>query len=175
MPRSDRQLLEAYQQGETTAFEILVRRHGGPLLGYLTRLCGNRDRAEDCFQETFKRMAEKADKIQGDSLKGWLFRVGSNVAMDGFRQQKKGPTALAHEPIDENQPVDAVMQDERIAQVRTAVNSLPERQKATLLLAYYQKLSYAQVAEALGCSVGTVKTQMSRALKTLAQKLPDPG
>lgn len=175
MQRSDRQLLDAYGQGDTAAFEELVHRHGSPLLGYLTRLCRHRDQAEDCFQETFKRMAEKAHKIQGNNLKGWLFRVGTNVAMDGFRRQKSGPMALAREPVDETQPADAVMQNERIAQVRTAVNNLPERQKATLLLAYYQKLSYAQVAETLGCSVGTVKTQMSRALKTLAQKLPDPG
>ena len=87
MARSDRQLLDAYSQGETAAFEELVRRHDGPLLGYLTRLCGNRDRAEDCWQETFKRMIEKTDKIHGDNLKGWLFRVGTNVAMDGFRQR----------------------------------------------------------------------------------------
>ena len=175
MQRSDRQLLSAYCRGETLAFEELVRRHGGPLLGYLTRLCGNSDQAEDCWQETFKRMTEKADKIQGDNFKGWLFRVGTNVAMDGFRRQKRQPIIPAQEPTDETEPADRLIKHELTQQVRAAVNSLPERQKAALLLAYYQKLSYAQVAEVLGCSIGTVKTQMSRALKTLAQKLPGLG
>jgi RNA polymerase sigma factor (sigma-70 family) len=50
---------------------------------------------------------------------------------------------------------------------------LPARQRATLVLAYYQQLSYREVAEVLGCSIGTVKTQMSRAMRTLAQRLPD--
>jgi RNA polymerase sigma factor (sigma-70 family) len=58
-------------------------------------------------------------------------------------------------------------------QVRQAIAALPARQRTTLVLAYYQQLSYREVAEALGCSIGTVKTQMYRALKTLAAKLPD--
>jgi len=62
---------------------------------------------------------------------------------------------------------------EQIQQVKQAVESLPDRQRATLVLAYYQQLSYREVALALGCSVGTVKTQMYRALRTLAQKLPE--
>jgi RNA polymerase sigma factor (sigma-70 family) len=52
---------------------------------------------------------------------------------------------------------------------------LPDRQRATLILAYYQQLSYPEVATVLGCSVGTAKTQMYRALRTLAQKLPEFG
>ena len=62
---------------------------------------------------------------------------------------------------------------EQVQQVRQAVESLPNRQRATLVLAYYQQLSYREVAMVLGCSVGTVKTQMYRALRTLAQKLPE--
>ena len=53
------------------------------------------------------------------------------------------------------------------------IEMLPARQRATLVLAYYQQLTYREVAEMLGCSIGAVKTQMSRALRTLAQKLPD--
>ena len=64
---------------------------------------------------------------------------------------------------------------EQIEQVQQAIQSLPEKQRATLVLAYYQQLSYPEVAEVLGCSVGTVKTQMYRALRTLAKKLPDVG
>ena len=62
---------------------------------------------------------------------------------------------------------------ERKEQVRQALDLLPARQRATLVLAYFQQLSYPDVAQVLGCSIGTVKTQMYRALKTLAQRLPD--
>jgi len=62
---------------------------------------------------------------------------------------------------------------EQKEQVRQAVEELPGKQRATLVLAYYQQLSYPEVAEVMGCSTGTVKVQMSRALRTLAQRLPD--
>jgi len=66
-----------------------------------------------------------------------------------------------------------VIKAEQKEQVRQAVESLPANQRATLVLAYYQQLSYREVAEVMGCSIGTVKAQMYRALKTLAQRLPD--
>jgi RNA polymerase sigma-70 factor (ECF subfamily) len=70
-------------------------------------------------------------------------------------------------------PSVATVKAEQVEQVRKAVESLPEKQKATLVLAYYQQLSYREVAMVLDCSIGTVKTQMYRAIKTLAQKLPE--
>ena len=70
-------------------------------------------------------------------------------------------------------PVQEACMTEIKQQVRLAVEELPARQRATLVLAYYQQLSYREVADVLGCSLGTVKMQMSRALRTLARKLPD--
>lgn len=72
-------------------------------------------------------------------------------------------------------PLDKAVKAEQKQKVLQAINNLPDRQRATLVLAYYQQLSYPEVATALGCSVGTVKTQMYRALRTLAQKLPEFG
>jgi RNA polymerase sigma factor (sigma-70 family) len=62
---------------------------------------------------------------------------------------------------------------EQKEQVRQALDSLPARQRATLVLAYYQGLTYREVADVMGCSTGAVKTHMYRALKTLARRLPD--
>ena len=70
-------------------------------------------------------------------------------------------------------PADELVREERKQQVRDAVETLPVKQRATLVLAYYQQLSYPEVAQVMGCSVGTVKTQMSRALATLSRRLPD--
>ena len=74
---------------------------------------------------------------------------------------------------DSHEPSREAAKAEQVQQVRDAVMSLPSRQRATLVLAYYQQLSYPEVAKVLGCSLGTVKTQMFRALKSLGQKLPD--
>ena len=189
MQPTDRDLIDRYVHGDRTAFDGLIRAYGPSVLGYLRRVCHTPEDADDCFQETFRRVHEKAHTIQGNTFKPWLFRVATNVAMDGFRRQKREravslDSELANletpSPLDtaadgSASPENEVIQDEQARQVRSAVASLPDRQRTTLVMAYYQKLSYAQVAEALGCSVGTVKTQMFRALKTLAIKLPNPS
>lgn len=135
-------------------------------------------------------MHEKAHTFHGPQFKGWLFKIATRVALDGIRHGKRikavslnqkldcdnpnseqlGAVALADNSYN---PSEEASKAEMREQVRQAIELLPARQRATLILAYYQQLSYPEVAEVLGCSVGTVKTQMFRALKTLAHKLPE--
>jgi len=190
MVNTDKSLIDAHIKGDTTAFAELVRRYGDSLLGYLTRMTGSRERAEDLFQETFKRVHEKADTFRGSRIKSWLFAIATNVAIDGFRRSKRLQVTSLNQKLDcgdeEGQELSAValadnsyepsrkaIMTERQEQVRQALELLPARQRATLVLAYYQQLSYAEVAQVMDCSIGTVKTQMYRALRALAQRLPD--
>ena len=187
MPDTDHQIVEACQRGDPAAFEGLVRRHGPSLLGYLIRICGDRDRADDCFQETFARVHRNLHQVRPAAFRAWLFRIATNTSIDGFRRQGRkrmasldqaaeggNPRAAADTIVDPGPgPAEAACRQEQVAAVRRAVASLPDGQRATLALAYFQQMSYSQVAEVLGCSVGTVKTQMSRALDTLAKTLPD--
>jgi RNA polymerase sigma-70 factor (ECF subfamily) len=153
-------------------------------------MTGSIEQAEDLFQETFKRVHEKADTFRGSRIKSWLFAIATNVAIDGFRRGKRLQVTSLNQKLDcaddEGQELGAVavvdnscepsqkaIITERKEQVRQALELLPTKQRATLVLAYFQQLSYPDVAQVLGCSVGTVKTQMYRALKTLAQRLPD--
>ena len=190
MVKTDKSLIDAHLKGDTTAFGELVRRYGDSLLGYLTRMAGSREQAEDLFQETFKRAHEKADTFRGSRLKPWLFTIATNVAIDGMRKSRRLQVVSLNQGIDctdggceelgtvivdrnSSDPSQEVVRAEQKEQVRQALELLPARQRATLVLAYYQQLSYSEVAQVLGCSIGTVKTQMYRALKTLAHKLPD--
>ncbi len=190
MVNTDKSLIDAHLKGDTTAFGEIVRRYGDSLLGYLTRMTGSIEQAEDLFQETFKRVHEKADTFRGSRIKSWLFAIATNVAIDGFRRGKRLQVTSLNQKLDcddeEGQELSAVavagnsyepsqkaIMTERKEQVRQALELLPAKQRATLVLAYFQQLSYPDVAQVLGCSVGTVKTQMYRALKTLAQRLPD--
>jgi RNA polymerase sigma-70 factor (ECF subfamily) len=187
MPDTDQQIVEACQRGDPAAFEVLVRLYGSSVLGYLTRICGDRDRAEDCFQETFGRVHQNLHQVRPTAFRAWLFRIATNTAIDGFRKQSRVKmTSLDQTAEGENLgvardaivdqvpgPAEVASQHEQLAAVRQAVASLPDGQRAALVLAYYQQMSYSQVAEVLGCSVGAVKTQMSRALTTLAERLPD--
>jgi len=190
MESTDRSLIDAHLRGDHTAFGELVHRYGDSLLGYLTRVCGDREQAEDLFQETFRRVHEKAHTLRGNQFKNWLYTIATRAAIDGLRRQRRihvvslnqkldcdgqncgelGAVAIAESGPDPSQEAIRVEQKE---QVRQALGLLPARQRATLVLAYYQGLSYREVADVMGCSIGTVRTQMFRALRTLARTLPD--
>ena len=190
MDSTDKSLIDAHLQGGPTAFGELVRRYGDSVLGYLMRMSNNREQAEDLFQETFKRVHEKAYTFRGDHFKPWLFKIATRVAIDNLRrrsrlrvvslnqkldcadteEQELGAVAVAD---DSYEPSDEAIKAEQAELVQQAIQSLPKRQRATLVLAYYQQLSYPEVATVLGCSIGTVKTQMYRALRKLAKRLPD--
>jgi len=190
MENTDKSLIDAHCQGDPTAFGELVRRYGDRVLGYLIRMSENREQAEDLFQETFKRVHEKAHTFRGPQFKSWLFKIATNAALDGRRRSRRFKTVSLHQQFDGDNPSseqlsaiapadnsynpsEQASKAEQREQVRQAIELLPARQRATLVLTYYQQLSYPDVAEVLGCSVGTVKTQMFRALRTLADKLPD--
>jgi RNA polymerase sigma-70 factor (ECF subfamily) len=190
MDNTDNILIEAHCKGDPTAFGELVCRYGDGILGYLTKMSRNRHEAEDLFQETFKRVHEKAHTFRGSQFKSWLFTIATNVAIDGIRRGKRMRMVSLNEKLDctdqdgeelsavaladdSCEPSQEAAKAEQVQQVRDAIMSLPSRQRATLVLAYYEQLSYTEVAKVLGCSLGTVKTQMYRALKTLGKTLPD--
>ena len=190
MVNADKSLIEAHLRGDKTAFEELVCRYGDSLLGYLTRMTGSRDQAEDLFQETFRRVHEKAHTLNSSNFRSWLFTIATRLAIDGLRRRQRlravslnqapdcnGKNCATLEAVavagDCREPSEEAVRAEQKEQVGRALETLPAKQRATLVLAYYQGLSYREVAEVLGCSTGTVKTHMYRALRTLAQRLPD--
>jgi RNA polymerase sigma-70 factor (ECF subfamily) len=148
--------------------------------------------ADDLFQETFRRVHEKAHTLRGNQFKPWLFKIATRVAIDGVRRRNRPKVVSLNQKSDCNEgscqtmeavaladnwrePAQEAIKAEQKEQVRQAIDSLPDKQRTTLALAYYQQLSYPEVAQVLGCTVGTVKMQMYRALKTLAQRLPEIG
>ncbi len=191
MDRTDESLIIAHRKGDPAAFGELVRRYADALLGYFVQMTANIDLAEDFFQETFKRVHEKAHTFRSQGrFKPWLFTIATRVAINGLRKRRHLPVLSLNQECDctgkdckepgavavagnWSDPSEQAVKAEWKQQVRQAIELLPARQRATLVLAYFQQLSYRQVAEVMGCSIGTVKTQMYRALRTLAQRLPD--
>jgi len=188
---NDRNLMDAYRRGETGAFETLVRRHGGAVLGYLVKMTRNKNQADDLFQETFKKVHENASRFKGDNLRPWMFKIATNAAVNRWRKEKKHPTVSLSQstcedgehcptlaatiPADTPTPNEDLQLQEKRQQVRTALAALPTQQRAALILNYYHQLTYKQIAESLDCSVGTVKTHIFRALKKMATVLPNPA
>lgn len=186
----DNSLIEAHKQGDGEAFEKIVRQCSRSLLGYLIKMSGSKETAEDYFQETFLKVYEKAETFRGGSFKSWLFTIATNVVMDGFRRQKKEQAFSLNQNVEtdnsdgeeagciaiadnSNNPYERVVKAELAEKVRDIIALLPARQRATVVLSYYQQMSISEVAKVMGCTIGTVKTQMYRALKALADKLPE--
>ncbi len=189
--QNDRNLMDAYRRGEDGAFETLVRRHGGSVLGYLVKMTQNKDQADDLFQETFQKVHQYAGRFNGDNLQPWVLKIATNAAIGRWRKEKKHaaislsqsacgdgehcPSLASTIPANTPTPVETLELQEKRQQVRTALAALPTQQRAALILNYYHQLSYKQIAESLDCSVGSVKTHIFRALKKMAGLLPNPA
>ena len=181
MERTDELLMEAYRDGDHSAFPHLVHRYQNRLYGYLMRMVNNSEIAEDCFQETFLRVHRKAHTYRsGAAFKSWLYTIATRIAIDRLRRIARRPQTG---PLEEDEPALAEMHDpareaarrELKQTVLGAIETLPPQQRATLVLAYYQGHTYPEIAEIMDCSLSTVKTHMSRALKKLSTQLPEGG
>ncbi len=187
MEIADKSLIQAHISGDPDAFAQIVRQYGPQLLGYINKLNGSDNSSEDVFQETFKRVHEKSHTFKGERLKPWIYRIATNIVFDRARRKKrlkfvslnissedgKAEAVAMIQASPDSDPKHQILKKERAHKVRQALETLPQRQKAALVLSYYQQLSYTEVADVMGCSVGTVKTQVFRALRALAGKLPN--
>ena len=181
-------LIERAQRDDKVAFEELIRKYADHLFAYIRVLLPTAQDAEDCFQETFHRAYQKLNTYKhSGSFKAWLFTIGRNLATDFQRKRLKhaGTISLFVQSNDDqdcpisdiednsNNPETMILADEKKQLVHQAVQKLPERQREVLILSYFKGLTYPEISEAMNCSVGTIKTQMFRAVRKLAELLPD--
>ena len=174
-PPSDEQLLTRHAAGDRLALEELFRRYRQPAYRVAYRLLGNEADALDAVQEGFVKVLTHLPHFQGrSSFKTWLLRVVSNAALDLGRQ--RGRRAAA-EPGDATPPdaVPLVWEDPTLGLERAdlrrlldrALASLPEPQRQTFVLHVDAELSYREVAEVLGISIGTVMSRLYYARQKL--------
>ncbi|MBX9738376.1 MAG: sigma-70 family RNA polymerase sigma factor [Phycisphaerales bacterium] len=187
--RSDNELLAAYRAGDSRALEALMRRHHDDLMRFLTRMTGDRTRAEDVFQETMLQIHISADTFDATRrFKPWLFTIAANKARDLLRRNARrrtldldsrvgggggsgeGTTFVDLMSIDAPGPDAAVGDSERESMVQAAVGDLPLGLREVLLMAYFQKMSYSQIADALDIPLGTVKSRLHAAVAAFARK-----
>lgn len=188
MEHNDRILIEAHLSGSADAFEMIVRRHGPAVYGYLVKMVKDTHKADDLFQETFQKAYEKIRDFRGIDMRPWIYSIATRLALNSLGKEKRthivsldvqtdcpdGGHCLSADDtvsIGRKEPFEILEMEEKRRQVKQALMKLPQRQRITLILSYYQKLSYKQISEALNCSVGTVKTTMFRALKRLTDVL----
>ena len=182
---SDEQLVESYRNGQEEAFSALVKRYERELFHFLYRFLGKRASAEDVFQDAFLQVHLSIDSFDVDRrFKPWLFTIAANKARDFLRRKSQRPLAPLSAPIDaagDDGPrfidllqADLVLppqqaEDKEVAQrVREVVEQLPDHLREILLLAYFQRFAYSEIADLLGIPLGTVKSRLHSAVASFA-------
>jgi RNA polymerase sigma-70 factor (ECF subfamily) len=176
-PASDEQLLMQIASGEERALAELYQRHGKPLYNYLLRLVHVPAVAEDLLQEVFVAVWQGAHRFKGHAkVTTWLYRITHNRAVSWLRRHRQ-ETGLDELPdlADGVDPAAYAMEKWRALQLRRALDRLPPRHRSVLELTFFLGFSYAEVAEIVGCPVGTVKSRMSHARRYLLEALANLG
>jgi len=166
----------AVQEGDRSAFDIVVGRHIQPLYSYAYRLSRDPTNAEDLVQETFlsawqKSRSYKVGKVQ---LTTWLHRILRNKFIDETRKQKHVIVDEAIEFIvDSDSPEASHAAQHANLQLDRLLRDLPENQRAAIMLAHVQGFSNPQTAQILNTSVRAVESLLSRARRTLRHEFRD--
>ncbi|HEX7187307.1 MAG TPA: SigE family RNA polymerase sigma factor [Actinomycetes bacterium] len=156
-------------RADATGFDAFVASHASRLLRTAYLLTGDHGAAEDLLQDTLVRAWSRWSRVVGtDQPLAYVRRMLVNASVSRWRGLRARPAErLVPDPPDRAEPVRAGPDDE----VWALVGTLPPRQRAVVVLSYYEDLLDAQVAEALGCTTGTVKSQRAKALRSLRRRL----
>lgn len=195
MARSDVQLMLGVKAGDEASFELLLRKYRNPLVSYLYRMVRDAATAEDLAQEVFLRVY-RSRKQYAPSAKftTWMFRIATNLALNARRdgRYRQFEVSVDQPPVEsgrDDPPVlevadrqpgieRALIERDRAAMIRRAVDALPEKQRAAVLLHKYQELDYDEIAGILGCSESALKSLLFRAYEALRVELApliEPG
>jgi RNA polymerase sigma-70 factor, ECF subfamily len=189
MARSDVQLMLDVKAGDEQSFELLLQRYRRPLVNFLYRMVRVREEAEDLAQEVFVRVYKaRKDYVPSAKFTTWLFRIATNLALNSVRDNRyqrmevslDAPVTVDAEEGDEkvldiaekNPNIEQhLLEEARNKMIRRAIDKLPEKQRAAVLLHKYEELDYGDIAKILECSESALKSLLFRAYETLRVEL----
>ena len=174
-------LIARSRKGDLPAFNLLVERYQTPLFNLCLRVLRSPQAAEDATQEAFISAYRALERFRGGSFRAWLFRIAVNACYDELRRRRARPALSLDRPERGEGPLleppsDAPTLQEHAERreleraIQAALARLPEDQRVAVVLCDIQGMDYAEIAEAVGVSLGTVKSRISRArarLRTL--------
>ncbi len=179
----DAELMLRVREGDETSFALLLARHRGPVVHFLYRMVQNQPVSEELAQEVFLRVYQSRATYEPTAkFTTWLFRIATHLALNWIRDGKheKRQESLDQDLLEgvERQVVDRgrtieqeLLYEVKLQEVRKAIEALPEKQRAAVLMHKYQELEYSQIARALACSESAVKSLLFRAYETLRARL----
>jgi len=189
----DETLMLRYQQGDRSAFAVLVRRHQGPLFNFALRQVRVPQLAEDVVQETFVRVVQKAADFKHEArFTTWVYTITRNLCIDQLRkralrkhpsldesrghgngQEGDGPT-LGEQTADPRASVEREATGTELkARIARAVDKLPDDQREVFLMREVANLPFKEIADITGVPENTVKSRMRYALERLQEALAE--
>ena len=172
------------REGDQDAFEQLVLRNQNRIYSLAVRMTGDREEGYDLAQDIFLRAWQNLSSFQGNSsFSTWLYRLATNLCIDGLRRRKRRQEALPLVRLEEEpDPADWTQEPQRQlerAELRRAVErgleALPDAQRQILVLRELSGLSYQEIAQTLELDMGTVKSRLARARLALQKILRSDG
>jgi len=168
--------MQRVREGDDDAFAEIVDRYKDSLVNYLTHLVRSRDRAEEVAQDAFVRLYRNASKYrERERLGPYLFRIATNLIVTEVRREKRWnlllPRLHASTRRSEPSPDTNLLTDEIQRKVSAALDRLPIKYRAPLVLFEIEEWSYEEIASALELRSGTVKSRISRARQLLRRHL----
>lgn len=187
MPATDNELIERICQGDEVAFELLLSRYEKRIYNYILRWVGNPQDAQDVFQDVFLKVYRNAHRYEpARGFSCWLYTIARNSCIDRLRSKPAKVERSLEEPVGEGRtredtlaespdthsgPLQEAIVSEMQRQVRSAIESLPDKHKEVVLLRHYEGLSFREIARVLDLRLGTVKSRFHYALQSLSEKL----
>lgn len=181
---SDQQLVQRVQAGEKAAFDLLVRKYQHRVLKLVSRFVSDAAEAEDVAQEAFLKAYRALASFRGDSaFYTWLYRIAINTAKNALVSNRRRPVDFdldlqdpeqydRHARLKEGDTPEGVLLTEEIRSVvERAMEQLPEDLRTAIVLRELEGLSYEEIAEAMDCPVGTVRSRIFRAREAIDRKL----
>ena len=166
-------LIASAREGDVRAFNQLVMLYQSMVYNVAYRILSDADAASDATQDAFLSAFKAMGKFRGGSFKAWLLRIVTNACYDQLRVKQRRPTSslddlpvesdhspYLHDPAEK--PDEFVERQELNHMIQVAISTLPVEQRMVVVLSDVQGLSYKEIAQATGLSLGTVKSRLSR-------------
>ena len=181
----DQQLVERAQRGDKRAFELLVLKYQRKLARLLSRLVRDAGEVEDVTQEAFIKAYRALPAFRGDSaFYTWLYRIGINTAKNYLMAMgRRAPTSTEVEAEDAegfeegeqlrdiNTPESLLLSNEIAETVNSTIEELPEELRTAIQMREIEGMSYEDIAKAMDCPIGTVRSRIFRAREAIAEQL----
>jgi RNA polymerase sigma-70 factor, ECF subfamily len=179
----DAELMLLVREGDGASFTVLLERHRAPITHFLFRMVQNPAIAEELAQDVFLRVYRSRASYEPTArFATWVFRIATHLALNHIRDRRheKGAERIDDDPResvvrqlrDREMTVEQLMlRQARLDEVRQAIENLPAKQKAAVLMHKYEEMEYSQIAAVLECSESAVKSLLFRAYETLRSRL----